>query len=253
MDLTTLPAPVFTSLDGVTQLVTAICYLAVGAAAWLHAKHDIRTQVFLAFSIANAIVLGLPTYWWLRGTTDPTQWPPLTAAIVMSGVGVAALVLFHFSQVFPRRRPWLRTSGAQIPAAYCIAPIATAALVWFAPSSADRLSVPYILALIVFGFPLLVLLGIVLPVAAMTSLVRSYRDIHREGLTRLKRPIEGILVSQIGGGTLTIVFAPVLARVAPNSAVETSLTLLIGILGLLTPVAFAAAVWKYDVLSLATD
>jgi hypothetical protein len=209
--------------------------------------------VFLGFSVANALVLGLPTYWWLRGTTDPSKWPLPTTAIVLAGLGTAALLLFHFSQVFPRRRPWLQTSGIQMAVAYCLAPIATAGLVWFAPSSADRLSVPYILALIVFGFPLLVLLGVVLPVTAMVSLLRSYRDIHRDGLTRLKRPMEGILISQIAGGTLTIVFAPVLARAAPNSSVEALLTVVIAILGLLTPIAFAAAVWNYDVLSVPTD
>ena len=75
MDLTNLPTPVFTSLDGVTQAIAAAVYLAVGIAAWLRATDDIRTRVFLAFSIANLIVFGIPTAWWLRGTSDPRQLP----------------------------------------------------------------------------------------------------------------------------------------------------------------------------------
>jgi hypothetical protein len=111
-----------------------------------------------------------------------------------------------------------------------------------------------VLALIVFGFPLLVLLGFVVPVTAVVSLVRSHREIlQHEALAHLKSPIEWILISQIAGGTLLILFAPVLATLAPNSLALTMVTLLIWALGLLTPFAFAAAVWKYDVLAISAD
>lgn len=253
MDLTTLPAPVFTRLNGVTQGIAAACYLAIGTAAWLRARHDIRTQVFFAFSLANLVVLGVPTVWWLRGASDPTKVPVGAFAAVMAGLGVGALLLFHFTQVFPRRRPWIRTSGIQMAIAYCLAPVAIAGLVWFVPASAESLTTPYILAVIVFGLPLMVLLGIVLPVTAMVSLIRSYRDIQQQGLTHLKRPMEWILISQIAGGTLAIVFAPVLAVLAPNSLTQSVLTLTIWALGLLTPIAFAAAVWKYNVLATSAD
>src|SRR5215212_2779915 len=114
MDLTTLPAPVFTRVDGVTQAIAAACYLTIGAAAWLRAPRDIRTRVFLAFSLANLVVFGVPTVWWLRGTSDPTKLPAAATASVMSALGVGALLLFHFTQVFPRRRPWLTSSGVQM-------------------------------------------------------------------------------------------------------------------------------------------
>jgi hypothetical protein len=253
MDLSTLPAPVFTRLDGVTQSIAALCYLAIGTAAWLRARHDIRTQVFLAFSLANLVVFVVPTVWWLRGMTDPSKLPAPAVAAIMAGLGVVALLLFHFTQVFPRRRPWIKTSGIQMAAAYVLAPLAIAGLVWFAPATVGQLAAPYILAFIVFGFPLLVLLGIVLPLTAMVSLIRSYRDVQRDGLTRLKRPMEWILISQIAGGTLAIVFAPVLKVVAPNGIAQSVLTLAIWAFGLLTPIAFAAAVWKYDVLSVPAE
>src|SRR6185436_7836626 len=115
------------------------------------------------------------------------------------------------------------------------------------------LNVPYILALIVFGFPLLILLGMVVPVAAIVSLVRSHRDVREQGLVHLKRSIEWILVSQIAGGTLTIVFAPVLTVIARNDMARSALTLAIWALGLLTPLAFAAAVWKDNVLAVNAD
>jgi hypothetical protein len=253
MDLTNLPTPVFTSLDGVTQGIAAVCYLAVGTAAWLRARHDIRTRVFLAFSIANLIVFGVPTVWWLRGGMDSSHLPAEALAATMASLGAGALILFHFTQVFPRRRPWIKSSSIQMPIAYCLAPPAIAVLVMFAPTVPDAITIPYVLTFILFGFPLLILLGIVLPVAAIVSLVRSYREVRAQGLAHLKRPIAWILVSQIAGGTLSIVFAPVLVVLARNEMARSGLTLAIWGLGLLTPLAFAAAVWKYNVLAISAE
>jgi hypothetical protein len=253
MDLTKLPAPMFTSLDGVTQALAAACYVSIGAAAWLRATSDIRTRVFLAFSIANVIVFGVPTVWWLRGMTDPSKLPLYATTVITAGLGVGALLLFHFTQVFPRRRPWIKSSGAQMAIAYCLAPLTIAGLVWFAPASVEALAPAYVLAVIVFGFPLLVLLGVVLPVSAIVSLARSHRELQQSGATPLRRTLEAVLLSQIGGGTLAVVFAPLLATAAPNSLSQAVLTLIIWALGLLTPLAFAAAVWKCDVLSISAD
>ena len=253
MDLTNLPTPVFTSVDGVTQSIAAICYLAVGIGAWLRARQDVRTQVFLAFAIANLIVFGVPTFWWLRGTTDPRQMPAMATAIIMAGLAAGALVLFHFTQVFPRRRPWIRTSGIQMPIAYLLAPPAVAVLIRYAPATPESITIPYVLTVIVFGFPLLILLGFVLPVAAIVSLVRSHREVRDQGFAHLRRPLEWILISQIAGGTLTIVFAPVLTVLTRNEMARSGLTLTIWALGLLTPLAFAAAVWKYQVLEVSAE
>jgi hypothetical protein len=249
MDSTTLPAPSFTAIDGVTQGIAAACYLAVGVAAWLRARDDVRTRVFLAFSIANLIVFGIPAFWWLRGMTNPTTLPAGATASVMAALGVGALLLFHFTQVFPRRRPWIKASGMQMPIAYCLAPLTIAGLVRFMPENVKALTVPYILAVIVFGFPLLVLLGFVIPIAAIVSLFRSHQEIQKQGLDRLKLPLELILLSQIAGGTLAIVFAPLAAVLAPHSATQAVLTVMICAFGLLTPLAYAASVWRFEVLA----
>ena len=250
MDLTNLPAPSFTAVDGVTQGTAALCYIAIGMAAWLRAPGDVRARVFLGFSIANLVVFGVPTFWWLRGTTDPTKLPLAATATILATLGVGALLLFHFTQVFPRRRPWIKTSGFQMAVAYCLAPVAIAGLVRFSPASVEGIKLPYVLALIVFGFPLIVLLGFVLPVAAIVSLLRSHREVQQGGLGYLKTPLELILLSQIAGGTLAIVFAPVLAVIAPNSVTQSALTVAIWAFGLLTPLAYAAAVWKFNVLTI---
>jgi hypothetical protein len=249
MDVSKLPAPVFSTVDGITQGLAALFYLAVGVAAWLRAPADIRTRVFFAFAVANLIVLGIPTVFWLRGMTDPSRLPVAALAIDTAALGSGALLLFHFSQVFPRRRPWLKASGAQMAIGYVLVPLAIAGLVRYLPMSAAGLTAPYVVAGIVFGFPLLVLLGIVLPVAGVVSFFRSYQDVQAQGLHSLRRPLELLLLSQLAGGTLAILFAPVLAVLAGNSTLRVALTIVLWILGLLTPVAYAAAIWKSDVLA----
>jgi len=250
MDLPNLPAPVFTTVDGVTQGTAALIYMAIGVATWLRAPRDIRTRVFLAFALANLVVLGIPTFWWLRGLSDPRRLPGAATAAMIAALGVGTLLLFHFSQVFPGRRPWIKNSGAQMAIAYALIPIAIVGLLRFMPDSADKVTVPYILALLVFGFPLSVLLVFVLPVAGIVSLFRSYRDVRESPHAYLKGPLEWILLSQIAGGTLAILFAPVLAKLAPNSLLLSVLTVLIWALGLMTPIAFAIAVFRFNVLAL---
>ena len=140
----------------------------------------------------------------------------------------------------------------QMAVAYCLAPLTIAGLLWFAPESVEGLKPPYVLAMIVFGFPLIVLLGIVLPVTAIVSLARSHRELPT-GAIHLRRALELILLSQVAGGMLAAVFAPILAVAAPNSLSQSLLTVIIWALGLLTPVAFAVAVWKGNLLSLSAD
>jgi hypothetical protein len=62
--------------------------------------------------------------------------------------------------------------------------------------------------------------------------------------------LELILLSQIAGGTLAILFAPVLAVLAPNSFMQPVLTIAIWALGLLTPAAYALAVFRFNVLAI---
>ena len=253
MDLGNISAPTFTAVDGITQGTAAVVYLVIGVAAWLRSPADVRARVFLAFSLSNLIVFGVPTYWWLRGITDPTKLPAAATVVVMAALGLGALLLFHFTQVFPRRRQWIRESGVQMAVAYVLVPIVIAALVWFAPPSLDKITTGYILGMIVFGFPLLVLLGFVLPVTAIVSLLRTYREIQQSSLVFLKSPLEMILLSQIAGGTLAVLFAPVLAVLAPTSVMQSALTVIIWALGLMTPVAYALAVFLFNVLAISPD
>jgi hypothetical protein len=240
-------APALTGLDAATQAIAALLYLLVGLTAWVRAPRDVRTRIFFALAGANVVALALPATAWILGVRSSAAFPRGVMAAMVAALGVGALLLFHFSQVFPRRRPWIRTSGIQMAVAYLITPIAIAGLVRFAPASMSELTWSYILGLIVFGFPLMVLLGFVLPVAAVVSLLRSHRDARQLGMP-IATPLGWILISQVAGGVLALMFAPLIA--AAETPAVAVITLLIWGLGLLTPVAFAAAVWRYGLLSI---
>jgi hypothetical protein len=245
--------PTLTALDATTQVLAALCYLAIAVGALMRAPGDIRTRVFFVFGLANVAAFAVPVLLWWKGITDPATAPRVALALVVAGLGVAALLLFHFTQVFPRRRPWIRTSGVQMAIGYALIPLTIAGLVIFLPANLAEIPVPYILGFLVFGFPLLVLLAIVLPVTAIVSLVRSYQESQLPELQRARVPLAMVLVGQVAGGALAMVFAPVLAVLAPNSLAVSALTVVMWMLGLLTPLAFALAVWKYDVLAISAD
>ena len=248
-----LPMPVLTALDAVTQGIAAVVYLVIGAAAWLRAPADPRTRVFLGAACANAAAFGLPAVTWLRGTSDPLHFARWQMAALLSALGLGALLLLHFTQVFPRRRPWIRSAPRQLPAAYVLTPLVIGGLIVYWPNDLASVSTWYVVVAFVFGFPLVVTLGVVVPIAGILSLVKSYREIETYGAAHLRRPLLLILISQVAGGALAIVFAPVLAVIAPNSLAMDSMTVAIWALGLLTPLAFASAVWRYDVLSIPVE
>ena len=245
--------PVLTGLDATTQAVAALCYMLIATAALLRAPRDIRTRVFFVFSLANVLAFAVPALMWWKGMTNPAAAPRVATALVLAGLGVAALLLFHFTQVFPRRRPWIRTAGIQMAAGYALIPVVIVGLVVFVPSNPVDITPAYILAFIIFGFPLLVLLAIVLPVTAIVSLVRSYHEAGQADLLRARVPLAMILLGQIAGGALALVFAPALTVIAPNSMALSVLTVIMWVFGLLTPIAFGLAVWKYDVLSISAE
>jgi len=241
--------PTMTALDAAQQIIAGILYLSIGAAALGQAPRERRTRVFCAFAVMNALAFGIPTFAWFMGETNPLTMHRIPLAIWLSGLAVGALLLFHFSQIFPRRRPWIIGSGPQLPIAYALTPIVIVGLTQLWPGEPAQVTVPFVITFFVFGFPLMVLLGIVLPVAAVISLLRSYRDAMTPAGVPAARPVlAGILLSQVAGGVLAVVFAPVLALIAPNSFALTFVTMTIWALGLLTPIAFAAGVWKYRLL-----
>ncbi|HJR61653.1 MAG TPA: hypothetical protein VJ813_19760 [Vicinamibacterales bacterium] len=238
--------PDLTAFDAVTQLTAAAVYLAVGTAALAHAPRDERTRVFCALGVMHAIGFCIPAAAWFLGVKDVLAFNRIPLAVMLAALSVGAVLMFHFSQVFPGRRPWIRSSGMQLPIGYALTPIVAFILVQWWPGDPQQVTMKFGLIFLVFGFPLMVLLGLVLPVASIVSFLRSFR----ETAPNARPVIAGILLSQLAGGALSLLVLGPLHAVAPESISVTFVALTVWLLGLLTPLAYAAGVWKYNVLAI---
>ena len=257
------PLPELTAFDAVTQLIAAAIYLAIGAAGLAQAPRDERTRVFCALGMAQAAGFSIPAVGWLLGVTDPGAFNRVPLGITLAALSLGAVLMFHFSQVFPRRRPWIRGSGPQLPIAYAVIGPAVFLLVRWWPVTKEAFTTKFGLAFVLFGFPLLVLMGLVLPVASIVSFLRSLREESLRRPAQMRevasdsRPLPdarptifGILSSQLAGGALGLLVLGPLSKAAPESYAVTLVAMAVWMLGLLTPLAYAAGVWKYRALEI---
>lgn len=254
--------PELTAFDAVTQLIAAAVYLAIGGAALAQAPRDERTRVFAAFSLTNAVGFCIAALAWFLGIKDPLAFNRVPLAVMLAALSLGAVLMFHFSQVFPARRPWIRGAGPQLPIAYAIVPAVVFILVRWWPATPQQVTTKFGLMFILFGFPLMVLLGLVLPVASIVSFLRSLRearpgsapDPEPEGRRPNPRPtLVGILSSQLAGGALSLLVLGPLQVAAPGSVALVVVALAVWFLGLLTPLAYAAGIWRYGVLSIGAE
>jgi hypothetical protein len=257
-------APVATTFEVVTAIVSAVTYLAVGVAALAHAPRDVRARVFFATALASVAPYSLTVLLWARGSSAAFAVPVMVAVGVSLMVG--SLTLFHFTQVFPWRRPWIRAHWRWLFAAYVIVPPAAAVTAMILDVivggvemsgsgglGAVSSGIAEPLALLLVAIPLVFALGVVVPFAALLSLYNSWREAKAGGSAAARVTTLWILISQMAGGVLTILIIPLLHLVAPTGPWATFAAALLFAFGLLMPLAFAAAVWKYRVLDLDVD
>jgi hypothetical protein len=166
---------------------------------------------------------------------------------------LGSLALFHFTQIFPWRRPWIRRYFELLLTGYSLGPLIVLGLIWFAPKKAEEIEASYAVLTVFIGLPTIFIVGVVLPFAGLLSLYYSLLAARAAGLEQARRPLVGILVSQLAGGVLAILIIPLLHFVAPSGPWVTIAAALLFGFGLLMPVAFAAGVWKLRVLDLDID
>ena len=243
--------PGLTGVEAAMQLAGILVYIAIGAAALAQAPRDERTRVFSLLALMNGGVTGIPVIFWWLGITDPMAGGRAPLALMMASLAIATLALFHFSQVFPRRRPWIRTSGPQLPIAYALAPLIAALLVRTAPLKDQPASGAFIALAIAFGFPLIVLNGLVLPIATVVGFIRSFRESPlRAALPDARPSLAGFLVSMLVGTAVAVLAVGPLEALAPESPATLLANLTVWGLGLLMPAAYAAGIWHYRVLDI---
>ena len=261
---TLLQPPVATTFEMVSAVVSAVVYLAVALAAFARAPRDIRAKTFLVTALASAAPYLVTVQLWARGAAA-TLTVPIMSAVGLS-LMVGSLALFHFTQVFPWRRPWIRSYWKWLLIGYIAIPFAVALLVLIlgpviASSRPSPRRIPAsgglgavsagiaewaALALLLVGLPLIFVVGLVVPFGALMSLYKTWTETKAAGPEAARITTFWILISQMAGGLLAILVIPLLRLVAPTGPWMTMAAALLFAFGLLMPMAFAAGVWKYQ-------
>lgn len=254
------PPVVATAFEVFSAIVSAALYLVVGIAALVRAPGDTRTRLFLAIAIASAAPYSVTVLLWARGPEAAFTTPVLL--VVGLSLMIGSLALFHFSQVFPWRRPWIRSHWKWLFAGYLIVPPAGAVTSWMfraltlgsAPGpgglGAVSAGISEALVLLLVAVPVLFVVGLVAPFGAVFSLYKTWLTAKAAGVEAARVTTFWILISQMAGGVLTILIIPLLHLLAPTGPWVTVAAILLFAFGLLMPLAFAAGVWNYGVLDL---
>ena len=257
-----LGAPSATAFDALSSLTSAGIYVIVALAALAQAPRDPRVRVFLATAIAGVAPYYVTAQIWAAGWQATLTKGALVVLALSLMLG--SLALFHFTQLFPWRRPWIRTHGTRLWAGYVIVPIVVAVTAVLTPGL-DRLesggpgpitSGAGLLAALALGGIVLAfvfVLGLVVPFAALLSLYKSWLIARARGIEAARLATHWMLVSQMGGGVLTILIIPLLRLAAPAGPWVTIASALLFACAILLPAAFALAVWRLRVLDLDID
>jgi len=258
-----LQPPSATAFDAVSALLSAAVYALVALAALAQAPHDSRVRVFLVVALASIAPFCVTALIWERGSQVlMSKTVILTVALSLM---VNALALLHFTQIFPWRRPWIRRHGAWLWAGYAGVLLVTALTAFLTPSFemsgsgvgaggvgavSSELATTLIVLILFVGVPVLFVLGIATPFAGLLSLYKTWQTARDRRVESARVTTYWMLISQMGGGVLTILIIPLLRLVAPRGPWSTIAAALLFACSLLMPIAFAAGIWRYQVLDL---
>ena len=113
------PAAV-TAFDATASIVSLFVYIGVALVAVARAPRDARPRAFLVVAVTSAVVYALSPLQWWKGNGIYTPAVIAAAAVAFTLGGTA---LFHFTQVFPRRRPFVEKFFLWIALAYVLLPV----------------------------------------------------------------------------------------------------------------------------------
>lgn len=249
-----LQPPSVTAFDAFAGVASAVLYLSVALATYAHAPRDIRARVFAIIALASVPPYLLPA---LLGRIGAGALFGIATAATAVSLAVGSLALFHFTQVFPQRRPWIRAHGIWLVAAYLVLPLAASIGAWALmpmlqnmsnPSTPADIGVLTPVVLLVVFIPAVFAAGIVLPFAGLLSLYKSWQEAKADGRGAARVTTLAMLISQLAGGVLTILIVPLLHLIGASGPLVTIASGLLFGFGLLMPVAFAIGVWTYRLL-----
>ena len=241
-----LQPPSATAFDAAASILSLLVYLGVALDAIRRAPGDPRARTFLVIALTGAVPYALSPLQWWKGNSVYT---PAVIALTAVAFTIGGIALFHFTQVFPRRRPWIVRHAAWLAAAYVLIPPPVAVISWIlasllappVPPGADPMAATSIeLGLLVLALiPVLIVVAVVLPLAGVMSLYRSWQEAKPDARAGDRAATLWMLISQLGGGVLAVLVIPMLHLVGigpPWSLVIAALTYAFA---LLLPIAVA--------------
>jgi hypothetical protein len=259
---TVFSTPSANAFDALSSLTSAGVYMIVALAALAQAPHDARVRVFLAVALAGVAPYWITAQVWVWGWGAALTKSAVVFVVLSLMMG--SLALFHFTQVFPWRRPWIRANASRLWVGYLVIPSVTGLIAFLTPSfnaggatGFGAVSHGATLLLVLAGAGLLIaivfVLGILVPFAGLLSLYKSYVAARSRGIESARRTTWMMLVSQLGGGVLTILVVPLMRIVVPAGPWVTIASVLLFACAMLMPLAFALGVWRLHILELDID
>ena len=237
------PTPTF--FDAITTIVTAAGYLFVAIAALVRVPRDMRALVFFAVAALNLGPAAGTMVLWHQGA-HAAYTPELVTMLTVTTLA-GSQALFHFTQLFPRRRPWIARYHLWLLLGYFVVILVPLGLLAVL-RSVEQITAVWGLVATAVALPLIGVFGVVVPLAGLVSLYKSYKEASAAGNDRPARAAFWMLVSQVGGGILAAILLPLLHMLALPLAWTTAASALLFAFGILMPLAYATAVWRFRLL-----
>jgi hypothetical protein len=244
-----LQPPSATAFDAVASALSLLIYLAVAVAAVVRGPGTAPARAFVAVAIASAVPYALSPLQWWKGSGVYT---PAIIALTSTAFALGGVALFHFTQVFPRRRPFAAAHFGWIAAAYAVLPLPVAGIAWTlagvfvsfnsvstGSGGLGAVSAGGTVVALLLTILLLLVVGVLLPLAGVLSLVKSWREATQDGRERDRAATLWMLISQLGGGVLAILVLPMLHLIGVGPPWSVVIAALSYAFALLLPLAFA--------------
>jgi hypothetical protein len=246
MDFAMLQPPSATAFDAIASLVSLVVYVGAAVAVLARRQGDVRAQVFLAVALTSAVPYTLTLLQWWKGWGVYT---PAAIALTTGAFAIGSAALFHFTQVFPSRRPWIRAHGPWVIAAYALPVFPIALAAWgigtmITAMQSDSGGLGAVSAglseafVLLCTIPAIFVAGLVLPFGGVMSLFKSWKEAKASRNEPARVTTFWMLISQLGGGVLAILVLPLLHIAGVPEALSMAFAGLAYGFALIMPIAF---------------
>jgi hypothetical protein len=213
-----LQPPSATAFDAGASLLSLIVYLGVALVMIARRPREADARVFLLVALTSAVPYVLSALQWWKGSGVYT---PATIACTSAAFCIGSAALFHFTQVFPWRRPWIRAHGRWLAAAYLVPVLPVAFVAWLlgtvmAAMQSETGGLGAVSAgiaeslVLLAGLPALFVVGIILPFSGVMSLFKSWQEAKKASNGPARVTTFWMLISQLAGGVLAVLVLPLL-------------------------------------------